>query len=68
MDLVKCCGRFILWTILDLEKSMIRNTVNVIKFKFGKTLLEESLIIKYPLKVYSPYLIKRYVELSFELF
>ena len=53
MDMVKCCGRFILWTILELEESMIRDTVNVIKFKYGKTLLEESLIIKYPLKVYS---------------
>ena len=68
MDLVKCCGRFILWAILDLEESMIRDIVNVIKFKSVKTLLEESLIIKYPLKVYSPDLIKRYVELSFELF
>ena len=47
---------------------MIRDIVNVIKFKSVKTLLEESLIIKYPLKVYSPDLIKRYVELSFELF
>ena len=68
MDMVKCCGRFILWTILELEESMIRDTVNVIKFKSGKMLLEESLIIKYPLKVYSLDLVKIYVELSFELF